>query len=147
MYKQYYSPQKLSKIEEVVTAFQGYLDTSPYILLQRFDKIHIYYYFSIYPKFKQGQPILDEHGLLTYADMDEPILIQDAEALCSHLLDEIAHDVVEETGKKHTIKELDEEEQAEMKRRAEPYLRSLPRYWNLLEDYCDEPYLLTSVDK
>lgn len=112
--KKEYDPSVKEGIERVMSVFSDYIKTTPYFDIVWSDKVG-YIYISI------------ENCRGTVGDMD-CIVLDDPEELLDKLLNEMAVDIMEESG--HTLSPVEASalERAEVERRLSAYLDQLPEY-------------------
>ncbi len=112
--KKEYDPSVKEGIERVMSVFSDYIKTTPYFDIVWSDKVG-YIYISI------------ENCRGMVGDMD-CIVLDDPEELLDKLLNEMAVDIMEESG--HTLSPVEASalERAEVERRLSAYLDQLPEY-------------------
>lgn len=114
-----YTKEQKKELEEMVTAFGDYLRDSEYLELIWSDKIGY---------------ILLKICVSSRSIPLAPVIIEDGEMLCEELFCEIANDVLEYTRNDHDRKNADPLEQAEIRRRYQPYIEQFPQYQQLAEE-------------
>ena len=120
-----YTKEQLTQIEKVKSVFQEFITNSPDIDLIWSDKIGYVYFNGIsYAK--------DEF-------IFEPLVIKDADMLCSQLLCEIAFEVLQSLHDLRDLHECGPLEQTLIEKACAPYMSHLPEYHHLIRELFINP--------
>lgn len=115
-----YSKEQRENIEKVKTVFQDYIKHSKTLELLWSDKLGYILIMGI-------NKTMDDISM-------DPIILEDAETLCYHLLYEIACDVLEAGNNYDDIFKATAAEKDTVKKAFHPYMVQLPEYAHLIEE-------------